>query len=76
MTRVNLAYRHDSGDVEGFSGWAFTGAGVARGDAVRRVRAKCEAAGLTFRPDRLVESPAGLTRAEVATVRADWELCG
>lgn len=76
MTRVNLAYRHTNGEVEGFSGWAFTGATLADADAVRRVREKCESAGIPFSPARILRSPAGLTPSEVATVRADWKLCG
>ena len=76
MTRVNLAYRHANGDIEGFSGWAFTGAPLADADAVKRVREKCESACIPFAPSRILRSPAGLTPEDLATVRADWKLCG
>ena len=70
MTRVNLAYRHANGEVEGFSGWAFTGATLADADAVKRVREKCESAGIPFAPSRILRTPAGLSAAELATVRS------
>ena len=72
MTRYNIAYRHENGEVEGFSGFAFMGEPEAEKDAIRHARRKCEDIGQTFDLSRLIRSPKELTRAELETVKADW----
>lgn len=79
MHSYNLGYRFKGENVghefvEGFTGTALTGEIAAYGDAILKVRAKCEAVGEAFVQARLVLSDIGTTTAELMQLRDDWKV--
>lgn len=73
MFIYRMAYRHENGEVEGFAGCGFTEE-AAEKDAHRKAGVKCEGIGKPFSLARCINTKAGLTGEEMATVRADWEI--
>jgi hypothetical protein len=73
MTIYRLAYRHGSGEVEGFAASGSDPA-AARRRAMAAAREKAARTPTPFSEARLIESRRGLTRAELDLIRADWRL--
>lgn len=76
MFRVQLAYRHKNGDVEGFVGFGFTEDGAEQ-DCIRQMTYKC-AVIRDSRPDsgydatRIIREDTGLSNDEMENIRKDW----
>lgn len=73
MKHYCVAYRHENGEIEGFAATRFDAA-RAKEAAMKCMRAEIEAKGLTFNPDRIVESSKGLSAAERVTLQRDWRI--
>ncbi len=72
MYRVNYAYKHENGEIEGFSGFAFGGKDAAKKNCIAAMAAKCSAIQQPFRADRVKKSSIGMSAAEMKIVREDW----
>jgi hypothetical protein len=72
VNAYNIGYRHENGEVEGFVGHSFTSATVAREDAIRQIRRKCEDIGQAYDAGRLIETDRGVSAAEKKRLRQDW----
>jgi hypothetical protein len=73
MIRTNSGYRHVNGEVEGFSAIRF-GQAASEEACLQLVKAKCEALGQPFDPDRIIKGKAKLTKEEIDKIYADWAL--
>jgi hypothetical protein len=75
MFTYNLAYRHDTGEVEGFTGTALTNSANARENAIRKVIHKCrEICRRDYHAEQVIESIDRVTREEQAEIQADWKI--
>ncbi len=73
MFIFNIAYRHENGDVEGFTGCAFTSKKAAKTHAIRLIVSKCEAIRRRYDASRLIESSDGLTGEEIKLIQKDFK---
>ena len=74
MYTFRCAYRHDNGEVEGFSGFGFGEYG-AKKDCLEQIRRKLSAipgASLTVDEDGMIFSERDLTSDEMERVCRDW----
>lgn len=73
MIRFNIAYRHGSGEVEGFSAFRFT-SDAAEQAAIGLIQEKLALQGQAYDAKRLIRRFKGLTKAEARQLKADWHL--
>ena len=73
MIRTNLAYRHQNGDVEGFSALRFQH-DASRQACTQMIKEKCEALGEKFDPTRVINTHKGLNSVEMKTIEEHWAL--
>lgn len=73
MIRINLAYRHQNGDVEGFSALRF-GHAAAEEACFRLIKEKCLALDQEYDPRRVINTHKGLKSEEMKTIQDDWAL--
>jgi len=74
MFEHRIAYRHDTGEVEGFKGTGFT-AEAALEDAQRQIIIKCEhyiTPARSFNRQSVIHNDNGLTPKEMEEIRQDW----
>ena len=76
MYRMQGAYRHDNGEVEGFVGFGFSEDSAAN-DCINQMRIKAEAIrgsgpNTGFKRARAILSGDGLTPDELEIIRKDW----
>ena len=73
MIRYNIAYRHTNGEVEGFTATRFA-EDRAEQACLETIRIKCRKMGHTFDPKRIISNTRELTKKELKTVQADWQI--
>lgn len=73
MNRMNLAYRHQNGDVEGFSALRF-GRAAAEEACYRLIKEKCLALDQSYDPTRVINTHKGLKSDEMKTIQEHWAL--
>jgi hypothetical protein len=73
MIICRLAYRHANGELEGFAGCGSTPQ-AACAHAERKIASKLACCRLAFDRARIVRSANGLSKEEMATLRADWKI--
>lgn len=71
MTRLQCAYLHANGDVEGMAATFLSSKGL-RALMVRHIRAEVESRGLPFSESRIKWDGDGLTAEQMATIKDDW----
>lgn len=72
MIRTNYAYRHQNGEVEGFSAFRFMQY-QSEAACVQAIKEKCEEIGQPYDETRLIKSRDGVTAKEWKTIKADWK---
>ena len=75
MYRHDLAYRHENGTVEGFTGFGFTTTS-AEEDCTRQMRIKCELirgfGPNKFAQEKIIRDESAVTPEEMELIRQDW----
>lgn len=73
MFEYRLAYRHQNGEVEGFRGRSLIAPAEAKAFACKKIVEKLELLGEPKDSSRLIESPDGLSEAEMEQIKRDWD---
>ena len=81
MIKYNIAYRYVSGEIEGFSGFAFSGKEQAKNDAIRKLKDKIktiQSIGVRDEPNfdeaNLVNTFKDCNKEEILQIKKHWEI--